>query len=114
MRTDLLPGPRRADAGARRTTCARDCASSGSARSSGRCWLWSPCANLAINALFIAATLRLIQAGFPAWQIGLVETVAGVCGILGALAAPRLIARFAHGSAHRRGGLELRAAAPSP
>ncbi len=59
--------------------------------------LWSPCANFAINALFVAATLRLIQAGFPAWQIGLVETAAGACGILGALAAPWLTQRFATG-----------------
>ena len=59
--------------------------------------LWSPCANLVVNALFMAATLRLIEAGFPAWQIGLVETVAGACGILGAICAPWLTERFATG-----------------
>lgn len=59
--------------------------------------IWSPAANLSINALFFLALLRLIEAGFPAWQIGLVETAIGGCGILGALAAPRLIDRFATG-----------------
>ena len=76
--------------------------------------LWSPCANLVVNALFMAATLRLIEAGFPAWQIGLVETVAGACGILGALCAPWLTDRFPTGRLDRRRGLELRAAAPPP
>ena len=60
--------------------------------------LWSPCANLVINALFVAATLRLIEAGYPAWSIGLVETAAGACGILGALCAPWLTERFATGA----------------
>jgi predicted MFS family arabinose efflux permease len=49
------------------------------------------------NALFFAAVLRLIQAGFPPVQIGLVETAAGIFGILGALAAPAIIDRFATG-----------------
>lgn len=55
--------------------------------------IWAPLLNLAINALFFVALLRLIQAGFPAWQIGVVEAVLGGCGILGALAAPWLIER---------------------
>ncbi|KRA38620.1 MULTISPECIES: MFS transporter [unclassified Nocardioides] len=59
--------------------------------------VWSPAANLSINALFFLALLRLIEAGFPAWQIGLVETAIGGFGILGALAAPRLIDRYATG-----------------
>lgn len=59
--------------------------------------LWSPAANLAVNALFFAALLRLVEAGFPAWQIGLVETAIGACGILGAIAAPWLIDRFRTG-----------------
>jgi hypothetical protein len=53
--------------------------------------LWSIGSNLTINAVFMAAELRLIQAGYPAWSIGLVGTAAGVCGVLGALAAPRII-----------------------
>ena len=59
--------------------------------------VWGMCSNLVINALFVAATLRLIQAGFAPWSIGLVETAAGVCGVLGALVAPRIIERTATG-----------------
>jgi MFS family permease len=59
---------------------------------------WSPAANLAVNALFFVALLRLVEAGFPAWQIGLAETAIGAFGILGALAAPVLIDRFATGA----------------
>lgn len=55
--------------------------------------LWTPLVNLAVNALFFVALLRLIAAGFPAWQIGLVEATIGGCGILGAIAAPWLIER---------------------
>jgi MFS family permease len=53
--------------------------------------LWGMCSNLVVNAVFVAAELRLIQAGYAPWSIGLVSTAAGVCGILGAIAAPRLI-----------------------
>lgn len=59
--------------------------------------IWSPLINLTVNALFFVALLRLVTAGFPAWQIGLVETAIGGCGILGALAAPRLIDRLPTG-----------------
>ena len=55
------------------------------------------CSNLVINALFMAATVRLIQGGFAPWSIGLVETAAGVCGVLGAMVAPRIIERTATG-----------------
>lgn len=58
---------------------------------------WSALANLAVNALFFTAVLRMVSAGVPAVQIGLVETAAGVCGILGAVAAPRLIERLPTG-----------------
>lgn len=60
--------------------------------------IWSPAANLTINALFFVALLRLVEAGFPGWQIGLVETAIGCFGILGALAAPRIIERFRTGT----------------
>lgn len=53
--------------------------------------IWSPAANLTINALFFLALLRLVDAGFPGWQVGLVQTAVGCCGILGALVAPRII-----------------------
>lgn len=59
--------------------------------------LFSPAINLAINALFFLALLRLVEAGFPAWQIGLAEAAIGGCGILGALAAPWLIDRLPTG-----------------
>ena len=59
--------------------------------------IWSALANLAVNALFFAAVLRLIDGGFPAFQIGLVETAAGVFGILGAIVAPWLIDRIPTG-----------------
>ncbi|MGH4001245.1 MAG: MFS transporter [Pseudonocardiaceae bacterium] len=58
---------------------------------------FGPAANLALNALFFLALLRLVEAGFPAWQIGLAEAAIGVCGILGALAAPWLIDRMPTG-----------------
>jgi predicted MFS family arabinose efflux permease len=59
--------------------------------------IWSAAANLVVNALFMAAILRLIQGGFTPWSIGIVETALGICGLLGALVAPRIIARFATG-----------------
>ena len=59
--------------------------------------IWSPLTNLIINALFFVAMLRLIAAGFPPVQIGLVSTAAGVSGILGALAAPAIIERIPTG-----------------
>jgi predicted MFS family arabinose efflux permease len=58
---------------------------------------WAALVNLTVNALFFVAILRLIQAHFHPAEIGLVETASGACGILGALAAPTLINRFATG-----------------
>lgn len=55
--------------------------------------VWSALSNLAVNALFFAAVLRLIEGGFDAWHIGLVEAVAGLAGIIGAVVAPWLIER---------------------
>jgi MFS family permease len=54
--------------------------------------------NLLMNALLFVAVLRLMQAGFPAAQIGLVETASGLFGLLGAVAAPWLIDRLRTGS----------------
>ncbi len=59
--------------------------------------IWTPLVNLVINALFFLALLRLVRAGFPAWQIGLVEAAIGGCGIAGAVAAPWLIERLPTG-----------------
>jgi MFS family permease len=58
---------------------------------------WAFLTNLSMNALFLIAVLRLITDGVNPVQIGLVETVAGACGVLGALLAPRLIARVPTG-----------------
>ncbi|MCW2797582.1 MFS transporter [Nocardioides sp.] len=60
--------------------------------------VWSALTNLVTNALFFVAILRLIQGGFHPFQIGLVETAAGLAGIVGAIAAPWLIDRIATGS----------------
>lgn len=60
--------------------------------------VWGPLTNLVVNALFFVAVLRMIEGGIDPLHIGLVETVAGLCGILGALAAPWLIDRIATGS----------------
>ncbi|HET8604867.1 MAG TPA: MFS transporter [Marmoricola sp.] len=60
--------------------------------------IWAALVNLTVNALFFVAVLRLVRAGFHPAEIGLVETAAGTAGILGALAAPRIIDRFATGT----------------
>jgi MFS family permease len=53
--------------------------------------VWSPLLNLTVNAISFLAVLRLIEAGYAPVHIGLVETAVGVCGILGAVVAPRLV-----------------------
>jgi MFS family permease len=58
---------------------------------------WAFLTNLSMNALFMLAVLRLISDGVDPVHIGLVETTAGTCGILGALLAPWLIARVPTG-----------------
>ena len=60
--------------------------------------MWSALTNLAVNALFFVAILRLIEGGFGSLQIGLVEAAAGLAGIIGAVLAPWLIERVATGS----------------
>lgn len=60
--------------------------------------VWSASVNLLINALFFMAILRLMEAGVPAVQIGLVETAIGIGGLLGAVAAPWIIDRFRTGA----------------
>jgi MFS family permease len=59
--------------------------------------VWGALANLIVNALFFVAVLRLIEGGYDAVHIGLVEAVAGLSGILGAVLAPWLIDRIATG-----------------
>ncbi|HEY0644450.1 MAG TPA: MFS transporter, partial [Nocardioides sp.] len=58
---------------------------------------WSSLANLVTNAIFFVVVLRMVQAGVPAAQIGLVSTAAGIGGILGAMLAPSLIHRLPTG-----------------
>jgi MFS family permease len=60
--------------------------------------VWSSLVNLLVNALFFVAVLRLIGAGFAPVQIGLVETAAGLFGVLGAIAATRIIDHFRTGT----------------
>lgn len=60
--------------------------------------VFSASVNLLINAIIFVAILRLIQDGFAPVQIGLVETASGLFGLLGAIAAPRIIERFRTGS----------------
>lgn len=59
--------------------------------------IWSSTTNLVVNALFFVAVLRLMSAGVPAVEIGLVEGAAGVCGLAGAFLAPVLIERVRTG-----------------
>ena len=101
IRSDLSPAPRADNAGGERRR-ARDDVAEGFRFQWSRPFfrtimVWGMCSNLVTNAIFVAATLRLIQAGFAPWSIGLVETAAGACGVLGALAAPRIIERTATG-----------------
>jgi MFS family permease len=59
--------------------------------------LWSSSLNLLVNAVVFVAVLSLISAGFHPATIGLVETVVGVSGLLGAVAAPWIIERVPTG-----------------
>ncbi|MCB0905573.1 MAG: MFS transporter [Nocardioidaceae bacterium] len=58
---------------------------------------WASLTNLVSNAVFFVVLMRLIQLGYPPVQIGLIETAAGLGGIIGALAAPYLIDRVPTG-----------------
>ncbi len=53
--------------------------------------------NLAVNAVFFVALLRLVEQGVHPASIGLVSTLAGLGGILGAVAAPYVIDRLRTG-----------------
>lgn len=59
--------------------------------------VWAALANLVTNAIFFVVLLRMIEAGVPAAQIGLVSAAAGLGGILGAALAPSLIHRMPTG-----------------
>ena len=53
--------------------------------------------NLAVNAVFFVAILRLVQEGVHPAAIGVIDMLAGLGGILGALAAPYVIDRLPTG-----------------
>jgi hypothetical protein len=58
---------------------------------------WAFLTNLSVNALFMVAVLRMVTDGVAPLSIGLVEATAAICGLLGALIAPPLIARVPAG-----------------
>jgi MFS family permease len=97
IRTDLSPAPRSRERRHARADVAEGFRFQWSRPFFRTLMLWGMCSNLVVNAIFVAAELRLIQAGFAPWSIGLVSTAAGVCGILGAVAAPRIIERVPTG-----------------
>ena len=55
--------------------------------------LWGAVLNLAGMVVFVGVTLRLVRAGVHPATIGLIDTIASAAGLLGALLAPRVIAR---------------------
>ncbi len=97
LRTDLSPAPRSGERRNARADVAEGFRFQWSRPFFRTLMLWGMCSNLVVNAIFVAADLRLIQAGFAPWTIGLVSTAAGACGILGAIAAPRIIERVPTG-----------------
>jgi hypothetical protein len=58
---------------------------------------WGALTNLTTNAFIFVAILRMITAGYPGWQIGLVQTAVGIAGVCGAIAAPWIIERVPTG-----------------
>ena len=59
--------------------------------------VFGACCNLVVNAVFYVAILRLVQDGVSPGAIGLVDAIAGVGGILGAVLAPSLVRRVRTG-----------------
>lgn len=53
--------------------------------------------NLAVNAVFFVAIMSLAQDGVHPGAIGVIDMLAGLGGILGALVAPRIIDRVPTG-----------------
>ncbi|GAA2129377.1 MFS transporter [Nocardioides bigeumensis] len=97
LRTDLSPAPRPAQ---KRSAVAdlREGASYAAKHPLFRTLtIWSCLTNLTMNVLFTVAVLRLVEGGVDPLHIGLVETVAGGSGILGAVLAPWLIDRVPTG-----------------
>lgn len=59
--------------------------------------LWGGAVNLAMTFVFVAVTLRLIRVGTHPAAIGLVDTIASLAGLVGAFAAPAIVARLPTG-----------------
>jgi MFS family permease len=93
IRTDLAPAPRTEPPHRARADLAEGFRFAWDRPLFRTLMVWGMSANLLVNAIFTAATVRLIQSGFAPWSIGLVETAAGGCGVLGAIVAPRIIER---------------------
>jgi MFS family permease len=98
LRTDLSPAPRTGPRRRARADIAEGFRFAWERPLFRTLMIWGMCANLMVNAIFTAATIRLIQGGFSPWSIGLVEAAAGVCGVLGAIVAPGIIERTPTGT----------------
>ena len=59
--------------------------------------IWGGLFNLAAGYLFASVTLRLVRAGVHPAAIGLVETIASVAGLVGALVVPLVVNRVRTG-----------------
>lgn len=69
--------------------------------------LWGGLFNFAMTYVGTAVTLRLIRAGVTPAAIGLVDTVAAVAGLVGAVVAGRIVAQFRTGLLTITTGLAL-------
>jgi hypothetical protein len=71
-----------------------------------RCARLNP-TNFSMTFVLLTVTLRLVRAGVHPSVIGLVDTIAATAGLLGALAAPAIIARLRTGLTTIGTGLAL-------
>lgn len=69
--------------------------------------LWGTAINFSMTFVLLTITLRLVRAGVHPSVIGLVDTIAATAGLLGALAAPAIIARMRTGLTTIGTGLTL-------
>lgn len=60
--------------------------------------LWGAAINFSVTMVLVTVTLRLVRDGVHPSAIGLVDSIAAVAGVLGALAAPVIIARTRTGT----------------
>ena len=69
--------------------------------------MWGGMFNFAMAYVFTAVTLRLIRDGVNPVAIGLIDTVAAAAGLIGAVAAGRIVATFRTGRLTMSTGLAL-------